>query len=82
MTAVTDKVINIIVENFGLNEQAVKTNKDLETLGVDSIITIEIQLDLEREFGIKIPDGVILPSYTVNDISEYIQNKVCHHGRK
>ncbi|HAU5603812.1 TPA: acyl carrier protein [Citrobacter koseri] len=75
MTAVTDKVVKILVENFGLNELDVKENKDLEALGVDSIITIEIQLDLEREFGLKIPDGDILPSFTVKDISEYIQNK-------
>lgn len=75
MTAVIDKVIKILVDNFGLSEIDVKANKDLETLGVDSIITIEIQLDLEREFGIKIQDGDILPSFTLNDISEYIQKK-------
>ncbi|MCG7388448.1 MULTISPECIES: acyl carrier protein [Pantoea] len=75
MTTITDKVIKILVENFGLNEIDIMANKDLETLGVDSIITIEIQLDLEREFGIKIPDGDILPTFTMKDISEYIQNK-------
>ncbi|EGL7120486.1 acyl carrier protein [Salmonella enterica] len=76
MTEVTNKVIKIFVENFGLNELDVKENKNLETIGVDSIIMIEIQLDLEREFGVKISDGDILPSFTVKDISEYIQNKV------
>ncbi|EDZ5934463.1 acyl carrier protein [Salmonella enterica subsp. enterica serovar Chandans] len=76
MTEVTNKVIKILVENFGLNELDVKENKNLETIGVDSIIMIEIQLDLEREFGVKISDGDILPSFTVKDISEYIQNKV------
>ncbi|MDN4626088.1 MULTISPECIES: acyl carrier protein [unclassified Erwinia] len=76
MTVVADKVTNILVDNFGLNKQNVKTNESLETLGVDSIIVIEIQLDLEREFGIKIPDGDILPGFTVNDISEYIHKRV------
>lgn len=76
MTEVTNKVIKILVENFGLNELDVKENKNLETIGVDSIIMIEIQLDLEREFGVKISDGDILPGFTVKDISEYIQNKV------
>ncbi|OIN39928.1 hypothetical protein AO411_2024810 [Salmonella enterica subsp. enterica serovar Sarajane] len=76
MTEVTNKVVKILVENFGLNELDVKENKNLETLGVDSIIMIEIQLDLEREFVVKISDGDILPSFTVKDISEYIQNKV------
>ncbi|ECC4750357.1 acyl carrier protein [Salmonella enterica] len=76
MTEVTNKVVKILVENFGLNELDVKENKNLETIGVDSIIMIEIQLDLEREFGVKISDGDILPSFTVKDISEYIQNKV------
>lgn len=76
MTAAKDKITKILVDNFGLNETAVKANKNLETLGVDSIIMIEIQLDLEREFGIKIQDGEILPGFTTKDISEYIQNKV------
>ncbi|EIL6545360.1 acyl carrier protein [Salmonella enterica] len=76
MTEVTNKVVKILVENFGLNELDVKENNNLETIGVDSIIMIEIQLDLEREFGVKISDGDILPSFTVKDISEYIQNKV------
>ncbi|MDS7905560.1 phosphopantetheine-binding protein [Klebsiella pasteurii] len=75
MDAVKDKVVDILVENFGLNEEKVKENKDLEGLGVDSIITIEIQLDLEREFDIKIPDGDILPNFTAQDISDYIRNK-------
>ncbi|MEG2263065.1 MAG: phosphopantetheine-binding protein [Acinetobacter sp.] len=76
MTSVTDRITSILVENFGLNAIDVKANNNLETLGVDSIITIEIQLELEREFGVKIPDGDILPSFTVKDISEYIQSKV------
>ncbi|MCV5881456.1 phosphopantetheine-binding protein [Escherichia coli] len=75
MDAVKDKVVEILVENFGLNEEKVKENNDLESLGVDSIITIEIQLDLERAFDIKIPDGDILPDFTAKDISDYIKNK-------
>jgi acyl carrier protein len=73
--AVKDKVVDILVENFGLNEGKVKGNNDLESLGVDSIITIEIQLDLERAFDIKIPDGDILPNFTAQDILDYIKNK-------
>lgn len=75
MEAVTNKVVKILVDNFGLNEQEVKANKELENLGVDSIIMIEIQLDLERAFDIKITDGDILPNFTVKDISDYIKNK-------
>ncbi|MDH1089260.1 acyl carrier protein [Pantoea brenneri] len=75
MDAVKDKVVVLLVENFGLNEQKVKENDNLESLGVDSIIIIEIQLDLEREFGIKIPDGDIVPDFTPKDISDYIKNK-------
>ncbi|MBD8108005.1 acyl carrier protein [Erwinia persicina] len=75
MDEVKDKVVGILVGNFGLNEEKVKENNDLESLGVDSIITIEIQLDLERAFNIKIPDGDILTNFTVLDISTYIKNK-------
>lgn len=75
MDVVKSKVIEVLVDNFGLNDKEVRGNSDLESMGVDSIITIEIQLDLERAFNINIPDGDILPGFTVNDISEYIKNK-------
>lgn len=75
MEAVKNRVVDILVENFGLNEQKVKADNNLESLDVDSIIMIEIQLDLEREFNIKIPDGDILPNFTAKDISDYIKNK-------
>ena len=75
MGSVKNKVIEILVENFGLNEVKVKANHDLESLGVDSIITVEIQLDLERAFDIKIPDGDILAGFSVEDISAYIKNR-------
>ncbi|MGK2889433.1 MAG: acyl carrier protein [Candidatus Malihini olakiniferum] len=72
---VKNKVVEILVENFWLNNQKIKANNNLESLGVDSIITIEIQLNLEREFDIKIPDGDILPAFIAKDISDYIKNK-------
>ncbi|EMX8371637.1 acyl carrier protein [Yersinia enterocolitica] len=75
MDTVKDKVVEILVGNFGLNEEKIKENNDLESLGVDSIIIIEIQLDLERAFDIKIPDGDILPDFTAKDISNYIKIK-------
>lgn len=75
MDVVKDKVFEILVENFGFNEQEVKANNNLESLGADSIIIIEIQLDLERVFDIKIPDGDILSDFTAKDISDYIKNK-------
>ncbi|WP_312760162.1 phosphopantetheine-binding protein [Pantoea brenneri] len=75
MDVVKDKVVDLLVNNFGLNEEGIKANNSLEKLGVDSIIIIEIQLDLEREFNIKIPDGDVIPDFTVNDISNYIKSR-------
>lgn len=80
MKNIRERIEKILIENFGLYEKDVKADKELESLGVDSIIAIEIQIDLEKEFNIKIPDGEILLSFTIKDIHKYIQSKVKNYG--
>ncbi|VUS46724.1 acyl carrier protein [Klebsiella grimontii] len=76
MKQINKEVIDILVKNFGLDEGKVCSNQSLESLGVDSIIVIEIQLDLERAFSITIEDGDIPASFNLNDIVVYIKSKV------
>lgn len=80
MDDMNKKIIDILVENFGLDQDKVMSNNTLEALGVDSIIIIEIQLDLERAFDITIPDGDIPAKFTLNDIILYLNVRINNYA--
>ncbi|QUJ66789.1 acyl carrier protein [Photobacterium sp. GJ3] len=70
-----NKIKEILMNEFGLNEESIMKNETLEDMNVDSIIMIEVQLELEREFNISVPDGDISPSFTLTDLVHYVREK-------
>ena len=54
---ITEKVRDIIVEQLGVNpEQVTQEAKFIEDLGADSLDTVELIMEFEKEFNIAIPD--------------------------
>lgn len=71
-----DKVVEIIVENLGVNADEVKPeSKLIEDLGADSLDAVELSMALEDEFGITIEDEEFAGLVTVEDVVNYIDNK-------
>ncbi|WP_425538756.1 acyl carrier protein [Microaceticoccus formicicus] len=71
-----DKVVEIIVENLGVNAEEVKPeSKLIEDLGADSLDAVELSMALEDEFGITIEDEEFAGLVTVEDVVNYIDNK-------
>lgn len=71
-----DKVVEIIVENLGVNADEVKPESRLiEDLGADSLDAVELSMALEDEFGITIEDEEFAGLVTVEDVVNYIDNK-------
>ena len=57
MSAVAEKVKAIIVEKLGVEEsQVVESASFSNDLGADSLDTVEMIMDFEKEFGISIPE--------------------------
>ena len=74
---VTGKVKSIIVEKLGVDESAVVPGASFANdLGADSLDTVELIMDFEKEFGIQIPDEDSEKIATVGDAISYIEAHV------
>jgi acyl carrier protein len=74
MSEIKDKIVSIIVEKLGV-EPAEVTNEASFTndLGADSLDTVELIMEFEKEFNIAIPDDQAEKIGTVGDAIKYIQ---------
>ena len=72
-----DKVKEIIVETLSCNEdEVVLTASIKDDLGADSLDAVELNMALEEEFQISIPEEELVKFVTVQDIVDYInENK-------
>ena len=74
MSEIASKVKSIIVDKLGVEESEV-TNEAIFTndLGEDSLDTVELIMEFEKEFGISIPDDQAEKIATVGDAISYIE---------
>jgi acyl carrier protein len=78
MSEIKDKIVSIIVDKLGV-EPAEVTNEASFTndLGADSLDTVELIMEFEKEFNLAIPDDQAEKIATVGDAIKYIEeNKV------
>ena len=73
MSDIKEKVVSIIVDKLGV-EQSEVTNEASFTndLGADSLDTVELIMEIEKEFNIAIPDDQAENIQTVGDAITYI----------
>ena len=66
---------NIIVDKLGVDAEEVTPEKSFTNdLGADSLDTVELIRQLEKECGISIPDDQAEKISTVGDAIAYIEN--------
>ena len=76
MSAVADKVKQIIVEQLGVDEAQVdSTAAFVDDLGADSLDIVELVMKFEEDFELDIPDEDAENIKTVKDAVEYIEKK-------
>ena len=64
----------IIVDKLGVDEAEVKAEASFTNdLGADSLDTVELIMEFEKEFGISIPDDKAEKIATVGDAIAYIE---------
>ena len=74
---VEDRVKKIIVEQLGVREDQVQAQaRFIADLGADSLDIVELVMEFEEAFGIKIPDDVVEKMTTVGQAITYINEKV------
>ena len=74
MSDISKKVISIIVDKLGVDEKEVTpTASFTNDLGADSLDTVELIMEFEKEFNIAIPDDQAEKIATVGDAISYIE---------
>lgn len=77
MSEIANRVKAIIVDKLGVDESEVTETAQFTTaLGADSLDTVELIMEFEKEFGITIPDEDAEKISTVGDAINYIENAV------
>lgn len=77
MAEIESKVKAIIVDKLGVDASQVTTDASFSAdLNADSLDTIELIMEFEKEFNITIPDEDTQKIVTVGDVVAYIEKAV------
>ena len=68
-----ETIKKVLGEHLDINMDTVTLETSFEDMGMDSLETVEIMMELEDEFGIEIAVGEI--GKTVGSLVAYIDNK-------
>ena len=75
MSDIASKVKAIIVDKLGVDENEVVIEASFTNdLGADSLDTVELIMEFEKEFNIAIPDDQAEKIGTVGDAVKYIED--------
>ena len=75
MSDIAARVKTIIVDKLGVDENEVTPEASFTNdLGADSLDTVELIMEFEKEFNIAIPDDQAEKIGTVGDAIAYIEN--------
>ena len=73
MATVAERVIKIIVDKLGVDEAEVTPEASfIADLGADSLDTVELIMEFEKEFEVSIPDEQAEKIQTVGDAVAYL----------
>ena len=74
MSDITNRVKAIIVDKLGVDESEVTNSATFTNdLGADSLDTVELIMELEKEFNVTIPDDQAEKITTVGDAIAYVE---------
>lgn len=68
-----EKIKEVIVDTLSCNPEDVTMEASLEdTLGMDSLDAVQVNMAIEEVLGVQIPDEELANMKTVGDIVEYV----------
>ncbi len=77
MSEISSKIKAIIVDKLVIDESEVTNDSNfMSDLGADSLDTVELIMEFEKEFDLQIPDDDAEKITTVGDAIKYIEGKV------
>lgn len=77
MSEIAQKVTSIIIDKLGVEESEVTPEASFTNdLGADSLDTVELIMEFEKEFNISIPDDQAENISTVGQAIKYLEENV------
>ncbi|MFN4146920.1 MAG: acyl carrier protein [Runella sp.] len=77
MSEIAEKVKKIIVDKLGVDESEVTEEASFTNdLGADSLDTVELIMEFEKEFNVSIPDDQAEKIGTVGQAIKYLEENV------
>lgn len=77
MSSIAERVNKIIVDKLGVDESEVNPEANFTNdLGADSLDTVELIMEFEKEFDIAIPDEQAEAIQTVGQAVSYLESQV------
>lgn len=74
--SIQPKIKKIIEEQLGVDPERIKAEASfIEDLGADSLDIVELVMAMEEEFDLEIPDEDAEKLKTVQDVSNYLEDK-------
>ena len=74
MASIAEQVQKIIINKLGVDENEVTPEASFTNdLGADSLDTVELIMEFEKEFNLSIPDDVAEGIVTVGDAIKYLE---------
>ncbi|MFN4079849.1 MAG: acyl carrier protein [Saprospiraceae bacterium] len=77
MLSIAERVTKIIVDKLSVDEGEVTPSANfIKDLGADSLDTVELIMEFEKEFDVAIPDEQAEKIQTVGDAIAFIESQV------
>ena len=68
-----EKLQGIIEENLSIERDEIKLDSTFQSLGIDSLDTFQLIIEVEEEFGIEVESPENMK--TIKDVVDYIEQK-------
>ena len=75
ITEITKKLNELIVDKLGVHELEIKPESKFKDLGADSLDTVELIMEIENIFNVKIADNEMEILGTVQDVINLLEEK-------
>jgi acyl carrier protein len=77
MSTIAERVKEIIVDKLGVDPSEVTPEASFANdLGADSLDTVELIMEFEKEFNLSIPDEAAEKIVTVGDSTSYLEEQL------
>ncbi|MGD0711287.1 MAG: acyl carrier protein [Bacteroidales bacterium] len=79
---IAEKIIGNISDKLGIPKTDISFESPFNSFGVDSLDSVEIIVDMESEFKIRVPDNKLLKLQSVQSIVDYVDDSLNKKFRK